>query len=172
MIQRIADGATRWTERLMALALAVMVVLTFGNVVLRYVFNSGYAGSEEISRLAFVWLIFLGAIVAQKRGDHLGMNMVQKKLSPLGRRICAVLCNAAILYGLWLFASGSWTQVKVGAKQIAPVTGYSMALMPLAGLISAVVLALLVALNLFRLLTGSDKAQVPGEEDEDIFQET
>jgi TRAP-type C4-dicarboxylate transport system permease small subunit len=83
-----------------------------------------------------------------------------------------VLCNAAILYGLWLFASGSWTQVKVGAKQIAPVTGYSMALMPLAGLISAVVLALLVALNLFRLLTGSDKAQVPGEEDEDIFQET
>lgn len=171
MMQRIADGATRWTERLMALALAIMVVLTFGNVVLRYVFNSGYAGAEEISRLAFVWLIFLGAIVAQKRGDHLGMNMVQKRLSPFLRRVCAVICHVAILYGIWLFASGSWTQVKVGAKQVAPVTGYSMALMPLAGLICAVALALLIVLNLIRILAGSTKAHVPGEEDEDIFQE-
>ena len=41
-----------------------MVVLVFGNVVLRYVFNSGIAVSEELSRWLMVWLTFLGAIVA------------------------------------------------------------------------------------------------------------
>ncbi|MFD2261254.1 TRAP transporter small permease [Lacibacterium aquatile] len=168
----IADGVTRWVERLMALSLAVMVVLTFANVVLRYVFNSGYAGAEEISRLAFVWLIFLGTVIAHKRNEHLGMTMVQKKLSPMLRRVCAVICHVAMLYGIWLFASGSWTQIKVGAKQIAPVTGYSMALMPLAGFVCAIVLFLLVILNLVRIFIASPKAYVPGEGEEDLFQET
>ncbi|NDY93911.1 TRAP transporter small permease, partial [Ideonella livida] len=46
-------------EQLMVGLLAVMVVLVFGNVVLRYAFNSGITVSEELSRWAFVWLTFL-----------------------------------------------------------------------------------------------------------------
>jgi TRAP-type C4-dicarboxylate transport system permease small subunit len=54
------------------LCLAVMVVLVFDNVVLRYGFNLGITVSEEISRWLFVWLTFLGAIVAMREHGHLG----------------------------------------------------------------------------------------------------
>ena len=78
----------RTVEYLMALALSVMVVLVFGNVVLRYLFNSGFAAAEELARLMFVWLIFLGAILALRHHGHLGVEMVQAKLPrPLRARL-------------------------------------------------------------------------------------
>ncbi|WP_157270664.1 TRAP transporter small permease, partial [Azohydromonas aeria] len=58
-MKRLIDGYCRVLDALIALALAVMVVLVFGNVVLRYAFNSGITVSEEVSRWLFVWLTFL-----------------------------------------------------------------------------------------------------------------
>jgi len=63
-MQRLIGGYCRLLEYVIAGLLALMVVLVFGNVVLRYVFNSGITMSEELSRWLFVWLIFLGAIIA------------------------------------------------------------------------------------------------------------
>ena len=62
MISSLINSAFRLMRLFTALCLAVMVVLVFGNVVLRYGFNSGIAFSEEMSRWAFVWLIFVGAV--------------------------------------------------------------------------------------------------------------
>ena len=67
-----------------ALCLAVMVVLVFGNVVLRYIFNSGIAMSEELSRWLLVWLTFLGAIVALRQHAHLGVDTLVRALPPHG----------------------------------------------------------------------------------------
>ena len=61
---RIIDLYCQILKCIMAICLAVMVVLVFGNVVLRYVFNSGITTSEELSRWLMVWLTFLGSIVA------------------------------------------------------------------------------------------------------------
>ena len=61
-----------------------MVVMVFGNVVLRYAFNSGITVSEELSRWLFVWLTFLGAIVAIKEHGHLGTDMLVG--APVGAR--------------------------------------------------------------------------------------
>ena len=61
---RIIDLYCRILKCTIAVCLAVMVVLVFGNVALRYIFNSGITMSEELSRWLLVWLTFLGAIVA------------------------------------------------------------------------------------------------------------
>ena len=53
-MSRLLDGCCRFLEVLIGLALAIMVVLVFGNVVLRYAFNSGITVSEEVSRWLFV----------------------------------------------------------------------------------------------------------------------
>ena len=58
-----------------------MVILVFGNVVLRYGFNSGIAISEELSRWLLVWLTFLGAIVALREHAHLGVDTLVRALS-------------------------------------------------------------------------------------------
>lgn len=60
---RVIDWYFRLLRFFMVGCLVVMVVLVFGNVVLRYAFNSGITVSEELSRWLFVWL-FVGAIVA------------------------------------------------------------------------------------------------------------
>ena len=72
-------------EAVIAVCLAVMVVMVFGNVVLRYGFNSGITVSEELSRWLFVWLTFLGAVVALREHAHLGTDMLVSRLPPAGQ---------------------------------------------------------------------------------------
>jgi TRAP-type transport system small permease protein len=95
---------------IIAVCLAVMVVLVFGNVVLRYIFNSGITMSEELSRWLMVWLTFLGAIVALREHSHLGVDTLVRALPPAGKRICFVLSYDLMLYANWLLLAGSWQQ--------------------------------------------------------------
>ena len=60
----------RGIENLMALCLGVMALAVFINVVLRYGFGTGISASEELSRLLFVWMVFIGAAAAYPRGEH------------------------------------------------------------------------------------------------------
>lgn len=134
--------------------LAVMVVLVFANAAGRYLLNTGLAASEEIARLAFVWMIFLGAILAVRERSHVGVDMLVKRLPRWGQRLCLLVTNLAILYGLWLFAEGSWQQVIVGLNSRLPVTDISLAAFAAAGLVSAIAMGLLIAGDLVRLVTG------------------
>jgi TRAP-type C4-dicarboxylate transport system permease small subunit len=59
-MSKIVEGYFQFLKVLIALCLAAMVVLVFGNVVLRYAFNMGITLSEEVSRWLFVYLTFLG----------------------------------------------------------------------------------------------------------------
>jgi TRAP-type C4-dicarboxylate transport system permease small subunit len=87
MLERLIDGYCRVLTLVVVTLLAGMVVLVFGNVVLRYGFNSGLVFSEEISRFVFMWLTLLGALVALHDGAHLGMDSVVERLPPRGRRL-------------------------------------------------------------------------------------
>ncbi|RJF97831.1 TRAP transporter small permease [Noviherbaspirillum saxi] len=162
-MKRLIPAAERLVESLMGLALGIMVVLVFGNVVLRYGFDSGIAWAEEISRLMFVWLIFLGAILALRHHAHLGVELVQAKLSPPLRRACAVISHLLMLYGLWLFFDGSWTQTKIGMTTYSTVLGYPTALMAGSGLLCAGSMMLIVGVNLWRILRKDPRAMVPGD---------
>lgn len=153
----------RMVEWLMALALTVMFVLVFGNVVLRYLFSSGIAWAEEIARLMFVWLIFLGAILALRRHAHLGVELVQARLPRKLRRLCAVVSHLLMLYALWLFLYGSWTQTVIGMGTYSTVLRYPSALMASAGLLCAASMILIVAANLWRIIRNDPGAIVPGD---------
>ena len=96
MFSRFLNVYCRVIDVLIAVALAIMVVLVFGNVVLRYGFNSGITMSEELSRWLFVWVTFLGAIVAMKEGSHLGSDTLVSKLSVTGQKVCLVLSHILI----------------------------------------------------------------------------
>ncbi len=161
-MKRLIPRIERIVEWLMALALAVMVSLVFGNVVLRYVFNSGIAWAEELSRLMFVWLIFLGAVLALRQHAHLGVELVQAKLPTWARRSCAVVSHLLMLYALWLFLYGSWTQTVIGMRTYSTVLRYPSAFMASAGLMCAASMMLIVAINLWRIIKNHPDAIVPG----------
>lgn len=141
-------------EFLIALMLALMVILVFGNVVLRYGFNSGIAVSEELSRWLFIWITFLGAVVAMRERAHLGVDMLVSKLPVLGKKCCLALTYGGMLYILWLLYDGSISQIRINWDTEAPVTGASMAIVYAAGTVFAVCSALILLTDLVRLLTG------------------
>lgn len=151
---KVLDGFCRALEFLMAAALAVMVVLVFGNVVLRYGFNSGITMSEEVSRWLFVWLTFLGAIVAMRDHAHLGSDMLVSRLPVLGKKVCFVTGHLLMLYIAWLLFSGALAQMRINLDVQAPVTGASMAILYVPGMVFAVAAALFLTYELWLVLTG------------------
>ena len=160
MLNAFIDRCCRWINLLIALALAVMVAMVFGNVVLRYAFNSGIAISEEVSRWLFVWITFLGAIVAVRERGHLGTDFLLARLPPLGQRICLGLSYALMIWCTWLLFSGALAQARINWDVDAPVTGASMAIFYASGVVFAVAAGLLLALDLWRIVSG----QMPNSE--------
>lgn len=115
-------------EVIIAAMLAVMLVMILLNVVLRYAFNSGITVTEELSRLLFVWLVFLGAAVALFERSHLGVDTLLHILPRPAKIVCFVLSNAFMLYLSWLIFSGSWTQAEINYGSTTPVLGLSQSL--------------------------------------------
>lgn len=63
---RLASFLWNWVDIAMAALLSAMIVLVFANVVMRYGFSSGLRVSVELSRLAFVWIVMIGAVSCLK----------------------------------------------------------------------------------------------------------
>ena len=153
-MNRAIEVFCRAIEILIAACLAVMVVMVFGNVVLRYAFNSGIVVSEELSRWLFLWVTFLGAIVALKEHAHLGSDFLISRLPVGGKKVCLVLGHLLMLYATWLLFSGALAQVRINLHVEAPVTGASMAFVYGTGVVFAVFAALLLLRDLWRILSG------------------
>jgi TRAP-type transport system small permease protein len=151
----LIDRIGHWLDSLTAIFLAVMVVMVFGNVVLRYAFNSGIAVSEELSRWLFVWMTFIGAVVALKDHGHLGTDMLVARLSPAGKKVCLVISQLLMLGITGMIFTGSLAQTRINLDVEAPVTGASMALVYAAGLAFAVPAAFLLLRQLWRTLRGA-----------------
>jgi TRAP-type C4-dicarboxylate transport system permease small subunit len=151
---RIVDGCFRLLRFFMAACLMAMVVLVFGNVVLRYGFNSGITVSEELGRWLFVWLTFIGAVVAMRDRAHLGMDSVVSRLPLWGKRLCFGVSNLLMLYAVWLFANGSWRQTIINLDNFAPATGLSTGLFYGVGLFFSAFAAVIIVYHLYALLTG------------------
>ena len=151
---RILDLYCGLLKFVIVLCLAAMVVLVFGNVVLRYGFNSGITVSEELSRWLLVWLTFLGAIVAVREHAHLGVDTLVRKLGPTGKRICFVINYCLMLFADWLLLSGSWRQTIINIDDRAPATGLSMGIFYAVGVIFGVSTAIILLYDLYRVISG------------------
>ncbi|MBK6555677.1 MAG: TRAP transporter small permease [Comamonadaceae bacterium] len=154
MLEKLIDGYCQLISYLIAALLALMVVLVFGNVFMRYAFNSGFSISEELSRWLFVWLTFLGAVAALRSNAHLGTDMLVGKLGPLGKKICMGLSLLLMLYCLWLLFKGSYDQSVINWDTTSAVMEVSMSWFYASGMVFAVLSAPILLGDLWRLLSG------------------
>ena len=154
MLKKLMDRYCQLLSVLMVIGLALMVVLVFTNVVMRYAFNSGITVSEELSRWLFVWVTFLGAIVAMHEGAHLGTDMLVSRLSVRGKKLCLLLGHLLMLFVCWLMFKGSLDQVKVNWDSTSAVMEVSMGLFYACGMVFAVSGAVVLLNHLWRLMKG------------------
>lgn len=143
---------------LIVLFLAVMLILVFGNVVLRYGFNSGITISEEVSRILFVWLTFLGAVVAMKEHAHLGVDSLTKRLPPLGKKICVVVTSILVLGVCGLVLVGSWKQTVINMGTVFPATGWPVAIQYATGIVASIGIGIYLIRNIYVVLSGQATA--------------
>jgi TRAP-type C4-dicarboxylate transport system permease small subunit len=165
-MKAIADALTRALEVVMVLCLAVMLVMVFGNVVLRLFFNTGIDLSEEIPRFAFVWT-FLGAIVGMRRRAHLGVDVVVLMLPALGRRVCWAISQVVMLVCCGYIVYGTWLQHDIIKGNASPVAQLSMLWVFGVSYLTGTAIGLICLSNLLRLVAG----KVPDDELIDVHEE-
>lgn len=153
-MQRLIDAFFRLLELLVVLCLVAMVIMVFGNVVLRYAFNSGITVSEEMSRYCFIWLTYIGAMVAMREGGHLGVDTLVKHLPIGGKKLCLFLSESLMLFCNSLFLIGTWRMHDLQVTNVSPVVGISMIWVFGIGYVVAVVMGAINLTVLWRLVTG------------------
>lgn len=103
----------RFEDVVCIIALAIMTILTFTNVVARYVFSASFSFSEEITTYLFVLLSLIGSAVAARRKAHLGFTALIDLAPPSVRRmfslisfgLATVFCSALFYYGIKMMLS-------------------------------------------------------------------
>jgi TRAP-type C4-dicarboxylate transport system permease small subunit len=115
-LRRLDDGLAWVEDVFLALATALMAILLFANVLLRYVFRSPFAWLEEGVVAVFVWLVFIGVSAAFRSHQHLRIDVLVRYLS---RGLAAAVGSLAVLltFGLLLLL------VKIGYDYALFVSG-------------------------------------------------
>ena len=142
-------------EGLLAAMLVVMLVMVLGNVILRYGFGTGISVSEELSRTLFVWITFVGAVVATREGTHLGVDSLVARLPHRGKVACAVLSELVIMGCCVLIFWGTWRQHEVNATSASLTTGMPLIWIFGVGYVVSLGIGVLALHKLWRIFTGS-----------------
>jgi len=105
---RLGRAVNTIEETLIAVILGLMTIVTFANVIARYVFNANILWALETTVFLFAWLVLIGASYCVKVRAHLGVDVVLNMVSPGLRRILALISVAACLLFSILLLIGSW----------------------------------------------------------------
>jgi TRAP-type C4-dicarboxylate transport system permease small subunit len=168
-VKKISDLFFRLAEFTLVIMLSLMVVMVFGNVVLRYGFNSGIISSEELSRYLFIWITFLGAIVTMRENAHLGLDSLVRRLSLRGKKIAFAISNLLMFGCCVLMFYGTLKQHGINASTRSAVTEIPMSWVYGIGYITSIAMGLMVLAKLVQLARGqfreSDLIQIQDSED-------
>lgn len=143
-------------EPFLFVCLALMAVLVFVNVVLRATLGGAITWADEVARMLFMWLTFIGAALGVIRGSHIGMDIVVQMVSPASRRKMEVVSVLFILIFLGVWGGYGLRLVSQNLDYLAPATGIPMGYVYLAGPVGAVLMAVSYVRRLFTLLTTRD----------------
>ncbi len=168
-MKKLNDLFFRLAELTLVLMLSAMVIMVFGNVVLRYGFNDSIISSEELSRFLFIWITFLGAIVTMRENAHLGLDSVVRMLGLRGKKIAFALSNLLMLMCCALMFYGTLKQHQINASTRSAVTEIPMSWVYGVGYVASIAMGLMILGKLIGLTRGefreSDLIQVQDSED-------
>lgn len=151
----------RILEAILALIIAVLSCIVFINIILRYGFHTSILSVDELSRFLFVWLTFIGAIVAFMDGSHVQVSFLVEKLSPNNQRRMAILTHSLVLLLCLALAVGTTKKTLQDWSDLSPILSLPVGLMYAATLPTSLVIALLEIRHLYRLITHASPTQQP-----------
>jgi TRAP-type C4-dicarboxylate transport system permease small subunit len=150
-MKNFLDTLFRGVEILMAFFLTVMIALVFLNVLLRYLFSTGFAWSEEIARLCFIYLVYLGSIGAMRDNQHLIIDSLLSRVPVLAQKAIYFLVQAAIIWVMAILTQGSWQLVIQNLDDRWVATQFPIFLVYGVGVVTGVSISIIALANIYRL---------------------
>jgi len=121
----LARALSQVVEGLLLVMMVLLCLDVFLGVFSRYVMARTFTWYDEIARLLFVWIVFLGAAVGVRRSAHFRLHLVLDRFPPGIRRIASVVGVLVLMgFGLLMIQQG-WKLVELGQFQRTPVMGLS-----------------------------------------------
>ena len=106
------ETKSSWTdqieESLIAIILGAMTLITFANVIARYVFNSNILWALETTVFLFAWLVLIGASYAVKKNMHIGVDIIVRAMPPAMQKYLAIVAVIACLAFSFLVMYGAF----------------------------------------------------------------
>lgn len=107
----IGNIINRLEEALVAFLLAAMTIVTFTQVVLRYVFNAGFVWALELTIFLFAWLVLLGMSYGVRVGSHIGVDLLVKNLPPLHAKVVGLISIALCMFYASVMTVGGYQDI-------------------------------------------------------------
>lgn len=155
----------RIPELMLALLVAVLVVFLTVAVVSRYIFDIGIAWSDELARMLFVWVVFLGFAVAIRHRGNIAVELFVDRLSRPTRRGVILMQDIVVLAFSLFFTWEAAITVRFSLLQRLPVLQITIAWLYAAVLVAGVMMTVYAAVNLRDTLRGKTvHADAAGED--------
>ena len=112
-------------ERVCILLMVALVVDVFLGVFSRYVLQATFEWYDEVARLCFVWIIFLGAAVAVRRRLHFRMHLLLDRLGPAAQRSAGRFVTLTVIAFGAILVAGGIRMAPIAARQVTDALAIS-----------------------------------------------
>ena len=157
-MDRILRGIERLVLPVLGFLLAFITIAVFIQVVLRYGFAKSFLWGEELSLFAFIWCVFLGAAVCQRRRTHFAFDFLEGKLGPRVAGAQRLVVDLLVLVCAVLLLVEGWTFSQLSLQRFSPALGITLfvptVVIPLSGAFMTAVLLVDLVRDARQILTG------------------
>ena len=126
---------------LLTVSTTALILIVFSNVIGRYFFNISLAWAEEASRFLFIWAVFLGAVLANEKYEHMNLDIVVKFASGKLRSAVITISQIVALIVLLIIFHGGMIATFENLTWLSPALeipyGYVYSIIPFASLLMA-----------------------------------
>ncbi len=145
------------SEWIVIVTFLVMVLVTFGQVIFRYVFEFSLPWADELARYCLVWMVFVGMVVALVRGQHVTVDLLRARYQGRVRLIMLSVIDlaCAVLFGTMLYGGVLLMQLAVG--QTTSGLGMPKYLVYAALPVGAVLMLVELALRIYKRHTAAEQ---------------
>lgn len=127
-----------WLEFLIIIPFSVLTIVTFLQVLFRYVFKYPAYWTQDVVSISFIWSVFLGSALAVREGEHIVVDIIDR-LPDTIRKVIVFLGSFAVLIFLVLLTYYGYQHAMNSMNQIIPSLnipkGYVYLVVPFSGLL-------------------------------------
>lgn len=128
MIAKFNESFFKGLENTIAVLLYALTAVAFFQLAMRYFLKFSYAGLDEITRLAFVWVVSIGSVLAFRKKAHMGITYLANKLSDRNRIHLEILVYVLLIIFMLIVIKAGIQMTNMGIRQFSEYLEWPMAL--------------------------------------------